>query len=97
MKSFFIGTIIAFIIAIITAFTASTEHIASVLGTVGLLFGIVALALSGSAVSGDRIRANYTTENEQGHNDRQIAIRTTILLGLPCLLIAFIVKYIFLF
>lgn len=97
MKNLLIGLILAINIALITAIVFGTEYIATITGGIGLLFGVAVIALSRAVVNGDRTHANYATENKRDRDERLRTIRITLFVGLPCILIALIFKYLFLF
>lgn len=97
MKSFAIGSIIAILATIITWLVWGIDSIPAVTGFIGALFIGGIIILSGSAGSGDRIRANYTTESSRDREERIMAMQQAFFLGLPSMIIAFLFKYVFLF
>jgi hypothetical protein len=74
--------LIGFLVALITR-NLDTGII--VAGTIGLALLLLAAIISGSLVSGDRTRANYT--NNDDYRNRQNLAATILLIGLPSLLI----------
>lgn len=97
MKNLLIGLILALSIALMSAIVFGTEYITTITGGIGLLFGVAVIVLSRAFINGDRTHANYATENKTDQDERLRIIRITLLVGLPCILIALIFKHLFLF
>ncbi|WP_425462044.1 DUF5316 domain-containing protein [Lysinibacillus telephonicus] len=54
---------------------------------------MISLITSGAMVSGDRMRANFTTESDEGRVKRQNISLNSFLIGLPNILVAILFYY----
>ncbi|MED4019020.1 DUF5316 domain-containing protein [Sutcliffiella cohnii] len=95
MKYLLTGTILSVIGVLLSTFLWSFNQAYMIPGGIGMVFLLGAMVTSGSMVSGDRMRANFSTESA---DDRKIRNRTTsrlALLGLPSLFTAILIYYLF--
>jgi len=93
LKYFLLGIGLSIIGILISIFLLGIDKAYLVTGIIGLIFIGISMVMSGSMVSGDRMRANFATESAE---DRKERIRTTLnsmLLGLPSVLTAILLYY----
>jgi hypothetical protein len=64
-----------------------------VTGIIGFIFIGISMGMSGSMVSGDRMRANYATESAEDRKERNRTTLNLMLLGLPSVLTAVLLYY----
>ncbi len=62
-------------------------------GTIGFIFIGISMLMSGSFVSGDRMRANFATESAEDRKERNRITLNSMLLGLPSVLTAVLLYY----
>lgn len=85
MLIFFLGGVcILFIIISISLIIQNLSIFTTVTGTIGIICIVISALFSGTLISGDRIRANYS--DEQSNSMRTSWSLKILLLGLPCLL-----------
>lgn len=62
-------------------------------GSIGFIFIGISMVMSGSFVSGDRMRANFATESAEDRNQRNRITLYSLLLGFPSVLTAILLYY----
>jgi len=92
-RSLIIGVII---LAILTFFSTMLQDLMKLAGIVGLIFWGLSAIFSGVLGSGDRIRANFSSESKEDRNRRWKWGNICFLIGLPNI-IASVAIYIILF
>jgi hypothetical protein len=94
LKSYtFIGLVTALIVVFITLCMNQLSLAKTILGYIGggsLLLGAV---ISGALVSGDRMRANTSSEDNETRNSRMKVSGSFLKLGAPNLILCFILFY----
>jgi hypothetical protein len=86
------GIAISIIALIISLLVRNPESIVNVLLIIGIIPMVFAALFSGVLVSGDRIRGNYSGEDD--FRQRMSISTKLFLLGLPCLLTSFAIYFI---
>ncbi|RST73058.1 hypothetical protein D4T97_014345 [Siminovitchia acidinfaciens] len=93
MKYFLIGILLSVVALCITVI--GIDKVVLVNGGIGLFFLALSMITSGSLVSGDRMRANFTSETmEERHKRTSVSMRL-VLLGLPNIVAAACFLYFF--
>jgi hypothetical protein len=64
-----------------------------VTGSIGLIFLGISMVMSGSMVSGDKMRANFATESAEDRRERNRTTLKSMLLGLPSVLTSVLLYY----
>jgi Family of unknown function (DUF5316) len=95
LKFLTIGIMISVISAIVSYFMWDAAHAYQLPGVAGVAFIILSAIFSGNLVSGDRMRANFATETEDTRRDRHQSMVHFALLGLPSLVVAVFLYYLF--
>ncbi|EOR25724.1 DUF5316 domain-containing protein [Cytobacillus oceanisediminis] len=87
-KKVFISGIFTSVIFIFMSFFESLYNIsASIAGTIGLICIIISGLASGAFASGDRIRANYWSQNQKSRTEQVNLSTYFFLFGLPNLIV----------
>ena len=85
-----IASLMIILFALIVQDLAWVQKGTGILGGLPLLLAII---LSGSLISGDRMRANYNTESQKERADRASATWHLLKFALPNLLLCFLFYY----
>ncbi|MFC5589246.1 DUF5316 domain-containing protein [Sporosarcina soli] len=78
---------------LISIFLWGIEKAYLLTGSIGFIFIGISMVMSGSIVSGDRMRANFATESAEDRKERNRITLNSMLLGLPSVLIAVLLYY----
>ena len=95
MKYFLLGIGASIIGILISIFLWGIDKAYLVTGSIGFIFIAISMILSGSMVSGDRMRANFATESEDDRKVRNTISFNSMFLGLPCVFIAILLYYLY--
>jgi len=95
MKYLFIGTILSIIGVSISMLLWGMERAYFISGIIGCALIVIAMIMSGSMVSGDRMRANLATETREHRDERNKFTANSFLMAIPNILIAVIFYYYF--
>ena len=88
MRYFLIGTLLS-IIAIFVSVIIWDIHMVHVLtGAISLIFIATAMLLSGTFISGDRMRANQASEADEDRDNRTKVVNRSLIMAMPNLVIA---------
>ncbi|MGE7094512.1 DUF5316 domain-containing protein [Lysinibacillus sp. NPDC048646] len=93
MKYFLLGIGLSIIGILISIFLWGIDKAYLVTGSIGFIFIGISMVMSGSIVSGDRMRANFATESAEDGKERNRITFNSMLLGLPSVLIAVLLYY----
>ena len=93
MKCFLLGIVLSIIGILISMFLWGIDKAYLVTGNIGLIFIGISMVMSGSMVSGDRMRANFATESAEDREGRNRTTLNSMLLGLPSILTAVLLYY----
>ncbi|PEJ57782.1 hypothetical protein CN692_11885 [Bacillus sp. AFS002410] len=88
MKYFYFGIILSIIGVLVSLFIFGINNASLITGATGVVFIMLSMLFSGSLVSGDRMRANYSSESKE---DRRGRLETTIrlaLIGFPNIIVS---------
>jgi hypothetical protein len=94
MKSFVVGAIVAIITTIILVVFYDLNMAMKFTSGIGIISWLLAALLSGALNSGDRIRANFNTENQEERKTRIKITGRLLLFGVPNLCIAVVLFFI---
>ncbi|MBY0121653.1 DUF5316 domain-containing protein [Bacillus sp. S/N-304-OC-R1] len=95
MRYFIIGIFISLISILISLVLWGIEKAYYLSGIIGVIFLGISVILSGSMVSGDRMRANFATESAEDRRTRNNITLRAALIGIPNLVIALVVYLFF--
>ncbi|MFJ7369500.1 DUF5316 domain-containing protein [Lysinibacillus sp. NPDC098008] len=90
MKYAVIGTIVAVLSVVVSMMLLGAERAYFLPGILGFIFLAVSMLLSGTLVSGDRMRANFATETTASRYTRHGVMTSALLLAVPNLIVAII-------
>ncbi|AVK85338.1 hypothetical protein C3943_18300 [Lysinibacillus sp. B2A1] len=93
MKYLFIGTILSIIGVSASMLLWGMERAYFISGIIGCILIVVAMIMSGSMVSGDRMRANFATETREHRDERNKFTANSFLMAVPNILITIILYY----
>ena len=93
MKYLLFGIGLSLIGILISIFLWGIEKAYLVTGSIGFIFIGISMVMSGSIVSGDRMRANFATESAEDRKERNRITLNSMLLGLPSVLTAVLLYY----
>lgn len=93
MKHLFIGTILSSIGVSISILLWGMERAYFISGIIGCVLIVIAMIMSGSMVSGDRMRANLATETRKHRDERNKFTANSFLMAIPNILITIILYY----
>lgn len=93
MKFFLFGVGLSLIGILISLIFWGIDQSYLVTGIIGFVFIGISMVMSGSMVSGDRMRANLATESAEGRKDRIRITTNSLLIGLPSVLTAVLLYY----
>ena len=93
MKYFLLGISLSIIGILISIFLWGIDKAYLVTGSIGLIFIGISMVMSGSLLSGDRMRANFATESAEARELRNRITFNSLFLGLPSVLIAGLLYY----
>lgn len=88
MKYFLFGILLSLIGILVSIVIWDIEMVTTITGGIGLFFIVIAFALSGALVSGDRMRANLATESVEGRNQRNNVSFRSALIAIPSFVVA---------
>jgi uncharacterized membrane protein YczE len=91
LKSFITGIILSLIIGI--AGTINNLNVSQIFFIVSAILIVLAVAISGLGVSGNRIHANAATETKEDRNWRIDTSKNVIILSLPSIIGFFLFYY----
>lgn len=83
-----IGTLFAIIGSLVSLVIGEMDKAHIIIGGIGFFFIGISMILSGSLVSGDKVRENYATESEEDRAKRTQTTFRTALIAFPNLLVA---------
>lgn len=90
MRYFSIGVFLSVVGVVVSLVLWGFNKAYFISGIIGFFFIGIAIILSGSMVSGDRMRANFATESDEDRRNRNSIIFRIALIGIPNLVIAFL-------
>lgn len=93
MKYLFTGTILSIIGVSISMLLWGMGRAYFISGIIGCVLIVIAMIMSGSMVSGDRMRANIATETREHRNERNKFTANSFLMAVPNILISLILYY----
>ncbi|MBM7694295.1 Na+-transporting methylmalonyl-CoA/oxaloacetate decarboxylase gamma subunit [Peribacillus deserti] len=88
MKYLSIGILLSILGVLLSLFIWGIDKAYLITGGIGILFIVISLLISGSMVSGDRMRANFATESAEDRRQRTSTTTRTVLIGLPNVILA---------
>ncbi|MEH7392383.1 DUF5316 domain-containing protein [Bacillus sp. JJ1503] len=88
MRYLFIGIFLSLIGVLISIVVWGNEKAYLISGIIGMIFISISIVLSGSMVSGDRMRANFETESVEDRRNRYSITLRSALIGIPNLVIS---------
>ncbi|MBM7713548.1 DUF5316 domain-containing protein [Siminovitchia sp. FSL H7-0308] len=88
MKYVIIGILLSFVAVLFSLAVWGMEKVVLITGGIGVLFLGLAALMSGALVSGDRMRANYTSESSGERNERTTVSTRLALISFPNLVVA---------
>jgi len=87
MKYFLIGIVLAAVGLVLSILIWGVDQMYMIPSYAGFFFIGVAMISSGAMVSGDRMRANYATEEKKDRRSREKFALHSALIGLPNIII----------
>lgn len=93
MRYLLFGIGLSLIGILISIFLLGIDKAYLLTGSIGFIFIGISMVMSGSIVSGDRMRANFATESAEDRKERNRITLNSMLLGLPSVLIAVLLYY----
>ncbi|MGE7943902.1 DUF5316 domain-containing protein [Lysinibacillus xylanilyticus] len=93
LRYLLIGVFLSLFGVLISMIFWGMEKVYLVTGTVGCIFIGIAMILSGSMVSGDRMRANFATETTDERDKRNKITMNAFLIALPNIFAAILFYY----
>ncbi|MGE8082045.1 DUF5316 family protein [Peribacillus loiseleuriae] len=93
MKFLLFGILLSVIGVLISLVTLGIDRAYLITGGIGIFFIGISMLFSGSMVSGDQIRANFATESVEDRRERISTTFRTGLIGLPNIILAFLLYY----
>jgi hypothetical protein len=95
MKKAFIVSLIVVVISVISgAILNNWKLTEQICGIIGLICLCTAGILSGAFISGDKSRANYTSQKEAERLQKTKFVKYLLALGLPNLIVALLVRFV---
>lgn len=88
MKYFYIGIILSIIGVLFSLFIAGIKNASLITGVIGVVFIVLSMLFSGSMVSGDRMRANYSSESKEDRLERLETTKRLALIGFPNIIVS---------
>ena len=88
MKYLKIGSLLAFVCIFISIIFSDIHMVSTLTCGIGLIFLASSALLSGTFASGDRMRANYTTETTESRNQRFHNSLCALLMAIPNFVVA---------
>lgn len=88
MRYFLFGLLLSLLSIFVTLVIWDIHMVYVVAGTISLFFIVVSMLLSGSFVSGDRMRANVAMESDEDRENRYKVTTRSLLMALPNLIVA---------
>ncbi len=93
LRYLLIGVFLSLFGVLISMIFWGMEKVYLVTGTVGCIFIGISMILSGSMVSGDRMRANFATETTDERDERNKITMNALLIALPNIFAAILFYY----
>jgi len=93
LRYLLIGVFLSLCAVLISMIFWGMEKVHLVTGTIGCIFIGIAMILSGSMVSGDRMRANLATESTENRDERNKITTNSLLIALPNIIVAILFYY----
>ncbi|MFS1514517.1 DUF5316 domain-containing protein [Chengkuizengella sp. SCS-71B] len=87
LKPLAYGGVILFITLIIALLIGEIHSIGNITSKVGIILIVLAIITSGTAVSGDRMRANFVYESREDRNSRMRWSKNLMLMSIPSLIV----------
>jgi hypothetical protein len=91
MIYFFAGTCLAILGVLASVVMLGIEKAYFITGGIGFFLLGISMILSGSLVSGDKIRANFATESDEDRNRNKKIMFRTAQIGMPNLVLALLI------
>ena len=88
-----LGVLLSIAAALLCLAIWGIEWGAYITGGIGLFFLGLSMLTSGSLVSGDRMRANFTTESMSERHERNVLSVRLFIIGIPNLVLAACILY----
>jgi len=82
-----IGVLVSLVGVLLSMILWGMEKIYVIPGTIGFIFIGISIILSGSMVSGDRMRANLATETTENRDERNSVTKNSLLIALPNIIV----------
>ncbi len=90
---FIIGIAFASLGIVVSAITGQWVRILNIWGTIGIIFVIMGVIISGTLNSGDRIRLDYVNVPEEEKNRKRNWTLKTFLIGFPSVAVTLLYYY----
>ncbi|MDP5275379.1 DUF5316 domain-containing protein [Chengkuizengella axinellae] len=90
LKPLIYGVIILFVTLVVSLMTGTINSFGSITSIVAIVFIVLAVITSGSAVSGDRMRANFAYETKEDRYSRMRWSKNLFLMSIPSLIVGVI-------
>ncbi|TKC18994.1 hypothetical protein FA727_05455 [Robertmurraya kyonggiensis] len=91
MKNLLLGIILAIVGFLVSILIWGSDKAYFIPGGIGIILLGLSMVLSGSMVSGDRMRANYATESSEDRHSRNKMLLNMTLICAPNLILAIII------
>lgn len=95
LKNFLLGIGLSIIGILLSIILWGMDKAYLVTGGIGFIFIVISMVMSGSMVSGDRMRANFATESVEDRKERNQTTLNSLLIGLPNVLTAILLYFLF--
>ncbi|GGI18059.1 DUF5316 domain-containing protein [Gottfriedia solisilvae] len=95
MKYFYLGIILSIIGVLISLFIVGINNASLITGVIGVVFIGLSMLFSGSMVSGDQMRANFSTESKEDRRERLVSTKRLALIGLPNIIVSLLFYWLY--
>lgn len=95
MKYFYLGIILSIIGILFSLFVAGINNASLITGVIGVIFIGLSMLFSGSMVSGDQMRAIYSTESKEDRRERLVSTTRLALIGLPNIIVSLLFYWLY--
>ena len=95
MKYFYIGIVLSIIGVLFSLFIVGINNASLITGVIGVVFIGLSMLFSGSMVSGDRMRANFSSESKEERRERLVSTKLLALIGLPNIIVSLLFYWLY--
>ncbi|MEH7453869.1 DUF5316 domain-containing protein [Gottfriedia acidiceleris] len=95
MKYFYFGIILSIIGVLFSLFIVGINNASLITGVIGVVFIGLSMLFSGSMVSGDRMRANYSSESKEDIRERFETTKRLALIGVPNIMVSLLFYWLY--